>query len=154
MGPGVAEHGPDELDVGALAHEGRGDEVHVLRHAEVHDVRDVLPFNFQHHNFQHQGRGESAGGQRGTAHLTQAQTGTVPSRLEGIAVRSRDVCVFVYLLGEGGQLDDGAGQVHVLALTDHGRVHHLGCSVAQPSIATVSSGDFSASRPLSALGGR
>lgn len=107
-----------------------------------------------HSIFNTKGEPKSAGGQSGAAHLIQAQTGTVPSRLEGIAVRSRDVCVFVYLLGEGGQLDDGAGQVHVLALTDHGRVHHLGCGVAQPRTAAVSSGDFSASRPLSALGGR
>lgn len=39
---GVAEHVADVVDVLALAHEGGGDEVHVLGDAEVRQVRHVL----------------------------------------------------------------------------------------------------------------
>ena len=37
-----AQHGADEVDVAGLAHEAGRDEVHLVRHAELLQVLDVL----------------------------------------------------------------------------------------------------------------
>ena len=122
-----AQHGPDGVDVAGLAHEAGRDEVHLVRHAELLQVLDVLHTakqSTQHTQAERRSRRIGQGGR--SAHLLR-QRGQVHHRsCSHSTAQHRHAHVQIFTHTYMRAMSHRTWQVHVLLVSEAGVVQHLG----------------------------